>query len=62
MRRPGCGGLFAEADSVADPLLHELRHCADVATERVSRWNWTPAASGPVAARGRTARPHTRRC
>jgi hypothetical protein len=26
--------LFAEADSVADPLLHELRHCADVADRR----------------------------
>ncbi|GAA2773127.1 hypothetical protein [Nonomuraea dietziae] len=26
--------LFAEADSVADPLLHELRHCADVADRK----------------------------
>lgn len=26
--------LFADADSVADPLLHELRHCADVADRK----------------------------
>lgn len=26
--------LFAEADSVADPLWHELRHCADVADRK----------------------------
>ncbi|WP_052423963.1 hypothetical protein [Nonomuraea candida] len=26
--------LFAEADTVADPLLHELRHCADVADRK----------------------------
>ncbi|WP_156325938.1 hypothetical protein [Nonomuraea sp. SBT364] len=26
--------LFAETDSVADPLLHELRHCVDVADRR----------------------------
>ncbi|ASR35211.1 hypothetical protein BAY61_09670 [Prauserella marina] len=26
--------LFAELDTVADPLLHELRHCADVADRR----------------------------
>lgn len=26
--------LFAESDDVADPLLHELRHCADVADRR----------------------------
>ncbi|PRX47189.1 hypothetical protein B0I33_106290 [Prauserella shujinwangii] len=26
--------LFAEIDTVADPLLHELRHCADIADRR----------------------------
>ncbi len=26
--------LFAEADEVADPLLHELRHCADIADRK----------------------------
>ncbi|MEV5893319.1 hypothetical protein [Nonomuraea fuscirosea] len=26
--------LFAEADTVADPLMHELRHCADVADRK----------------------------
>ncbi|HEX2132548.1 MAG TPA: hypothetical protein VHH15_13415 [Actinophytocola sp.] len=26
--------LFAETDTVADPLLHELRHCADVADRK----------------------------
>lgn len=26
--------LFAEADSVANPLLHELRHCADIADRK----------------------------
>ncbi|TMR24442.1 hypothetical protein ETD86_04750 [Nonomuraea turkmeniaca] len=46
--------LFAEADTVADPLLHELRHCIDVAdrkgvvVELDARGQWpTP----PVAVR-----------
>ncbi|MFG1945652.1 hypothetical protein [Nonomuraea sp. NPDC048826] len=46
--------LFAETDTVADPLLHELRHCADVAdrkgveVELDARGRWpTP----PVAVR-----------
>lgn len=39
--------LFAETDAVADPLLHELRHCADVADRRgvvvefEARGSWT---------------------
>jgi hypothetical protein len=47
--------LFAEVDEVANPVLHELSYCADIATARVSSWSWMRGGSGR---RRRATRSH----